>query len=397
MLKQALLAPVRSSDALPTLLIGSALVVLAAVVASAVGFLAVRTPAGLVLVPLAVLLPLVVLGYELRVLRAGVRGERGTPSFVDWSGLVRGGVASLAVTLGYLLPGVVLAVGATALWIGFHDAAGVVPRSALGREAARFGGAALAGLYGLLLLPLRPAALSVYATTGRFRDAFALRRVLGVLATGRFVLGWALGSLVVLAGVVAFPFAFYARVVAHSLYGRAAAPTLGDGRSSDAAPVADRPAGEAGDADARAGRDLALDPGAPDADGTADVPAGATRNGRADAAGSEPSADGAPRPSLDAYDPDELRVAPDDAETGRLEDPDDAFASFDPVADESEAGGGLVGDGDADESEAGGGLVGDGDADESEAGGGLVGDGDAGEDGTGGDGDEDGFEWGRTE
>jgi len=357
MLKQALFAPVRSSDALPTLLIGSALVLLSAVVVSAAGFLVTRTPAGLALVPLALLLPLVLLGYELRVLRAGVRGERGTPSFVDWSGLVRGGVGSLAVTLGYLIPAVVLAAGAYALSVGFGDAAGTVPRSALGRDATAYGGAGLLGLYGLLLLPLRPAALSVYAATGRFRSAFALRRVLGVVTSGRFLVGWALGSLVVLLGVVVFPLAFYARVVAHSLYGHAAGPSLDAGSAGDDPADEGPDVREAGPGD-HGGRSRPLD-----------AVDGAT--GRDDLAGvGAPDAEREADASLDAYDPDELSVAPDDAESERLVDPGAAFASFEVDEDEAD-------DDRADREGGDRGTIEDGSDEEDEGG--------------------DGFEWGRVE
>lgn len=361
MLKQALLAPVRSSDALPTLLIGSAMVLLATVVASAVGFLATRTLLALALAPLAVLFLLVLLGYELRVVGAGVRGERGTPSFVDWSGLVRGGVASLAVTLGYLLPAVVLAGGAYALSVGLGDGAMELPRSTLASTVAGYGGAGLLGLYGLLLLPLRSAALSVYAATGRLRSAFAVRRVLGVVATSRFLLGWALGSLVVLVGLVVFPLAFYARVTAHSLYGRAAAPRL-DARSDDASPREAGPgASTGGDL---SGGDAGTVPGPIDLDGERDDTSG-------------PDAGRAPDRSLDAYEPDELRVAPDDADAGRLADPGAAFASFDPGTEEADDAA-TEGTGGEESAGAGAGEGGSGDED--------------------GDGDgDDGFRWGRVE
>jgi hypothetical protein len=372
MLKQALLAPIRTSDALPTLLIGTALVVLSAVVVSAAGFLIVQTPVGLALAPVAVLLPLVLLGYELRVLRAGVRGERGAPSFVNWSGLVRGGVASLAVTLGYLAPAGVVAGVALALWVGFHDAAGVVPRSTLGREAARYGGTALLAGYGLLLLPLRPAALSVYVATGRLRSAFALRRVLGVLTTGRFLLGWALGSLVVLLGVIVFPFAFYARVVAHSLYGRAAAPTLDAGLAGGVAPDADRVLEPGADPGVQTGGDL---PGDGDAPGST-LADPASLAGATDRPGAAATSE--PERTLDAYDPDELSVAPGegDAEADRLADPGAAFASFDPGDEEDEE----DEEDEADDADAG--VPGRADGEDA--------DGDS-------DGDDDGFEWGRVE
>jgi hypothetical protein len=256
MFREALSAPARTDDAATTLFMGGFLVLVATVLPVVWLLALVSTPLALVLTPFAVFPPLVLRGYYVRTVRAGLDGDEAAPSFVRWSELVRDGAKSLLLSVGYLLPFGLLAglvVVCVALLAGDVVAAG----SSAGVATALgvvLGGVVTLG-YGVVYLYLRPAALAVFAADGRLRGGFALRRVFGVARDGRYAGGWlravtvlalgvAIGAPTTLAVVGVFV-TFYARVVAHVLYGRGAADVLGvDDDTSEGvetAPLADRP------------------------------------------------------------------------------------------------------------------------------------------------------------
>jgi hypothetical protein len=259
MLRDALSTPVRTRDAATTLLIGGVLVFGAALGPAGLVLALSGAPVGLVGLPLAVLPALVLRGYYLRVVAAGVAGDPAAPSLVGWGGLLRDGVRSALLTVGYLLPGVLLLVG-TLLVAGLLapspptdpsavDPGTVAPAPGDGvRALATLAVLALGGLllvgYGLAYLYLRPAALVVLATTEGVRPAFGLRSVGRIAASRGFAVGWLLAAVVLVVGaLVAVPLSLvlvgfvglvYLQVVAHSLFGRGAADALAE--ESDVGP-----------------------------------------------------------------------------------------------------------------------------------------------------------------
>ena len=256
MLRDALAAPTRTQDAATTVFMGGVLT-LVTLAAPVVWLLAVATtPLGLLLTPLFVLPPLVLRGYDVRVVRTGLAGDRATPSFVDWSRLVRDGVQATVLDVVYALPlvGFVAVGGGSVLLLG----SGVVsPNTAVGVGAALGIVVAAVGTvgYGALYLYLRPAAVAVFASEGRLRDAFAVRTVLGVAGSGGYVKGWLLAVATLTVGVavglpttatlVGVVVLFYARVVAGVLYGRGASDVLTTAdEKPEREPLADRPPAE---------------------------------------------------------------------------------------------------------------------------------------------------------
>jgi hypothetical protein len=257
MFGDALSTPARTSDSAVTLFIGGVLTLLAVVgPLVAVAALSV-TPLALLLVPLAVLPVLVLRGYYVAVLAGGANREPGAPSLVRWGKLLSDGVKSVLVSVGYLLPAVLLVGLALAALVALVPPEVTDPNTtpsavesstsdarALGVLAVFvLGGLLLLG-YALLYAYLRPAALAVFAVSGSLREAFRLGRVRSVAGTGDFAVGWLLAGLVLVVGglfalplsvlLVGFFLLFYLQVVAHSLYGRAASdvlvprPTTGD-------------------------------------------------------------------------------------------------------------------------------------------------------------------------
>jgi hypothetical protein len=252
MFGDALSTPAKTSDAAITVFIGGVLTLLATVGSLGVVIALPATPLALLGVPV-VLLPILVLrGYYVAVIADGANREPGAPSIVRWGTLLSDGVKSAVVSAGYLLPAVLvvgLALGALVALVppGAADPTVSPPSAAtvdssIG-DARALGVLAVLGLgslfllaYALLYAYLRPAALSVFAVSGSLREAFRPGRVRAVAGTGDYAVGWLLAVLVlVVAGAFALPLAvllvgfflfFYLRVVAHSLYGRAASGVL---------------------------------------------------------------------------------------------------------------------------------------------------------------------------
>lgn len=238
MFRDVLAVPTKTDDAVTTVFMGAVLT-LVTVASPFVWFLAVSTtPVGLVLTPLLFFPPLVLRGYDVQTVRAGLAGDEATPSFVGWNRLVRDGATAMLLGGVYALPLVVLGVVAVVL-AALIGTGRVGPGTSLGVATALGLVVTVVGAfaYGAVYLYLRPAVLAVFATERRFRDALAVRSVLHVASSASYAAGWLLAVGVLVVGLavgvpttlvlVGLVVVFYARVVAHLLYGRGAAPRLG--------------------------------------------------------------------------------------------------------------------------------------------------------------------------
>ena len=201
MLSEALRVPSRAADATGTLLVGTVLTGATAI--AAVGWIALLTVDlrfGIAATPIVFLLGLVVRGYLVGVVAAGIDDRSVAPSFVRWGSLLWDGVRSATVSVVYALPAAVclgLAAGAGAATVldpqGFEGAPQV-----LAAVAILIGGFGLL-CYLLVYLYLRPAARAVLAATGSVRAAIDPRRILAVSLSGPYLTGWliAMGLLTV--------------------------------------------------------------------------------------------------------------------------------------------------------------------------------------------------------
>lgn len=234
MLSEALGAPTRSHDAAGTILIGGLLLLFSVLFPVVWLFALAVSPIWVVLLPLAVFPPLLTLGYDLRVMEAGLRGERATPPFLGWTQLVRDGVRSLLLGVVYVVPAL-LALGAAGLIVtGVQtDQFGLAERVATAVVGLTTAGAgAFLLLYVGVFLYVRPAVLAVFVTTGRLRTALSPRRVLYVALSTDYAVGWTIAAVVLLIGwtiaaplqllVIGFFFAFYVRAVSYYAYGSGA-------------------------------------------------------------------------------------------------------------------------------------------------------------------------------
>ncbi|ESS03852.1 MAG: protein of unknown function (DUF4013) [uncultured archaeon A07HR67] len=266
MLRAALATPLRSDDAAGTLVIGTFLTLLgsAITVGMAAGALAVPvvTPLLVVAAPVVLAPAFVARGYHLRVVAEGIEATTGgAPPFIGWGELYRDGIRSVLLSVAYLLPLAVglagVAVAGVFVELGRVDpASAVAPVSAPAPAAGALGGfVAVASLaYLVAFAYLRPAALAVFAATGRLRDAFRPTAVGRVAFSGSYAVAWALAAVTLLTGyVLATPLApllvgfgviFVARVAAHVLYGRGASGAIARAVSSGALDDAIDPAPE---------------------------------------------------------------------------------------------------------------------------------------------------------
>lgn len=201
MLSDALRVPSRAADSTGTLLVGTVLTGVTAI--AAVGWIAllmIDLRFGAAATPIVFLLSLVVRGYLVGVVDAGIRDRSVAPSFVRWGSLLRDGVRSVFVSVVFALPAAVcfgLAAGAGVATVvdppGFEGAPQV-----LAAVAILIGGFGLL-CYLLVFLYLRPAARAVLAATGSVRAAINPRRLFDVSLSGPYLTGWliAMGLLTV--------------------------------------------------------------------------------------------------------------------------------------------------------------------------------------------------------
>lgn len=178
------------------------------------------------------------LGYWIRVLGDTIDGDPEPPEFGDWGSLyVLGlkGIVPMFVAL--LVPSLVM--------VSMIDMV-TTPYGTGGPAGAAFG----VIIFGALLFAgfwyVVPAALGNMARSGRLRDAFSFRRVMGVVTTRQYFVGFVLGTaiylgfafalgvilIIPLLGALVFIFGgtfimFYASVAAFYLYGRGYAHALG--------------------------------------------------------------------------------------------------------------------------------------------------------------------------
>lgn len=192
MLSEALRVPARGTDATGTLLVGTVLTGATAIaVVGWIALLAVDLRFGAAATPVVFLLGLVVRGYLVRVVAAGINDRSVAPSFVRWGSLLRDGVRSVFVSVVYALPAAVclgLAAGAgVATMVDPPGFAGAL--QVLAAVAILIGGFGLL-CYLLVYLYLRPAARAVLAATGSVRAAINPRRLIGVSLSGPYLTGW---------------------------------------------------------------------------------------------------------------------------------------------------------------------------------------------------------------
>ena len=274
MLRGALTTPTRTDDAAGVLVIGTVVTLLAWTITPAWLVVSLAFPPALAAAPLVLAPVLVARGYYVRVVAEGIADGNadGAPSFVAWGRLYRDGLKSLLLSVLLLLPLAALAALAVA-------AGAVVELDLVDPEPAIEGAAgtdvgdseattALLGLAGglvgvlsvgylALFAYVRPAALALFADSGRLRDGLRPGRLLPVLSSGDYAVGWTLAMVTLLTGyALAVPFVpllvgigvvFATRIVAHALYGRGAATAVRGSETSgtSVAGVADA-ASEAG-------------------------------------------------------------------------------------------------------------------------------------------------------
>jgi hypothetical protein len=251
MLRGAASALSRSADSAGVLVIGGLLTLLAWVV-TPIWFVGVLSaPALLVFAPLALAPSLVARGYFVRVVAdAASTGNRdGAPSFVAWNRLYRDGLKSLLLSVFLLTPLalllVLVALATLAAGASLVDLtpAVEVTEGALGSDGVPTvlvtGGGLLVVVVAAYLFAfayVRPAALAVFAGSGRLRDALRPSRIAAVAGSGAYATAWLVALVTLGAGyALAAPFVplvvgvvlvFVTRIAAHALYGRGAASAV---------------------------------------------------------------------------------------------------------------------------------------------------------------------------
>ncbi|WP_224335472.1 DUF4013 domain-containing protein [Haloprofundus halobius] len=237
MLRDALNAPARTTDAVQTLFLGGFLTLLAFLLPLGWLTTVATVPFLVVALPVVFLPSLLLRGYYVRTMQAGLRGAERAPSFVRWGELVRDGLRSYFVAFIYLVPVIVLwtLVGVTAVAVELRPVGGPTGSMLVTLSAAS--ATLLSGLYLPVFAYLFPAALVTYAATGRLTAAFAPRAVSRTLLDGGYAKGWVLASgVLVVALAVGAPTSlflvgvfvvFYLQTVVHSVYGLAARTALG--------------------------------------------------------------------------------------------------------------------------------------------------------------------------
>lgn len=221
MLSEALEFPRRGEDWLQTVLIGGVL--------SLLSFL---------IVP-----GIIVNGYLLRVLRAGIDGDETPPTFGDWADLLVDGILVWVVQLifvGVPMFLLMVVVGSFAVITGVSMSTGMEPPPGAAMAAGGLVAVLLLLAVGLILLVavyLLPAALANFARTGEFTAAFHLRTVGQAALSADYLIAMVLvivvsvilgfiGSLltIILVGIFVL---FYLQMVIYHLFGQGFAAGLG--------------------------------------------------------------------------------------------------------------------------------------------------------------------------
>lgn len=218
MFREALDYPTRPPRGGRAVLVGGTLLLLAGGLAGVAALDPLLAPAALV-----ALLPwLLVRGYYVRVVRTTLGAEFPTPpGFGGVVALLKDGLASVLITVGYLLPGVaVLAPFGYARTRG-SDLVGlllgdVVSPAVVGGASAGAGVLALFAVFALIGATYAlPVAVTQYAHAGRLRAAFDLRTVAGGAATEDYVVAWGVSLLL---QIVVLPVAYLLQAILVGFY-----------------------------------------------------------------------------------------------------------------------------------------------------------------------------------
>lgn len=172
---------------------------------------------------LLALLPwLLVRGYYVRVVRRTIGREFPTPpGFAGVVALLRDGLASVLITVGYLLPGVAVLAPFLFARLSGSDLVGLVLGEAaspalIGGVNAGAGVLALFAVFAIIGATYAlPVAVARYAHTGRLRAAFDLRTVVSGAATEDYVVAWGVSLLL---QVLVLPVAFLLQAIVVGFY-----------------------------------------------------------------------------------------------------------------------------------------------------------------------------------
>ncbi|WP_138005324.1 DUF4013 domain-containing protein [Halalkalirubrum salinum] len=241
MLRDALSAPIRGRDSFGTTVIGSVLVAIGIVLAIAWMAAAAVVPfIAVIALPIVAFPILVSRGYRLRVINDNMQNRPETPSFVGWGGLARGGLGSIVLSGLYLLPlaAFTLFAGIPIVTYAIFGSASNPTGRLLATIAAALGGLFMIG-YLLVYAYIRPAAETVFASTGRISAAVSPKRVLSVALTGRFTTAWIVAVGVFLTGTIVgiLTFPLLVGTVVLFLTGTVVAALIGSGASTAATPA----------------------------------------------------------------------------------------------------------------------------------------------------------------
>lgn len=227
--------PLRGSDWLKTIVIGGILGLLSALIVPAI----------------------LVSGYLIREMRHVIGGDTEPPEFSEWGDMFVEGVKAVVIGVIYAI------VPAVAFFIaggGFILMAPLdpgVPFTMGGLDTlVNPGLMAVAGILGVLMAYLLPAALANFSVHGSIGSGFDYENISRLVLTGDYLLAWliALGIGIVLGaistalnltviGAILVPFlAFYTSMVVYYLYGNAYRRVIGPGDDYYAKPPAEAPA-----------------------------------------------------------------------------------------------------------------------------------------------------------
>lgn len=253
MLTRALALLLRSADGAGVLTVGGVLTLLTWTVTPLWVVSTVAFPPLIAVAPLALAPAFVTRGYFIRVLSDAVETENtgGAPPFVAWNELYRDGVKSTVLSVILLAPlallFVLVGLAGFALGTDLVDPTAITARVedvlGAGGTAAAIGLgtgtlAVVSAAYLVVFAYVRPAALAVFAASGRFRNGLHPKRVRRVAGSGTYATAWLVATVTMLIGyAIATPFLpvligvviiFLTRIVVYALYGHGAGPILSD-------------------------------------------------------------------------------------------------------------------------------------------------------------------------